>query len=124
METIKITSSFSARRGGGKITARRFDAMAPENAEQWTKWARVEVEIDFVINETGEEWLVVISGGPTGFESVQVSDLRKQISEAVWPYWLACIGTAYIPGGRAWDRLEIPCEELVDLVDLIMLKEE
>lgn len=64
----------------------------------------------------GETWLY-LRGGPTGFESIQVSEETRDI---VGEYgWHACAGTS-----ERWDELYIPAGEMKRVFDLILGVEE
>ncbi len=53
----------------------------------------------------GEQWLHIIDGGVTGYESFQLTDIA--IEEASKTGWYACAGTH-----NRWDTLYIPPEEM------------
>ncbi len=77
------------------------------NAIRTNAWTGVEektsVQIRFEIGYNECEW-IHLTGGPTGYESMQVNDLDRTIKAGGW---LACMGTE-----RRYDRLLVPVLEL------------
>lgn len=68
------------------------------------------IDIDF---ELKGEWLYVIRGGVTGFESANVKSLvEKYPKRGVFSQWVACAGTLNL-----YHRLEIPMSEVIKFLE-------
>ena len=70
------------------------------------------VDVDFEIRtheSLDGQWIHVIKGGVTGYESAEVRKLIKDYPRrSVFYYWVACGGT-----NRKYHRLNIPMSEVI-----------
>jgi hypothetical protein len=72
-----------------------------------------EVSIDCEVRKghDGKDWIYIVNGGITGYESMPLDELDKAISS---DGWLANFGTR-----RRWDSMLVPSHELMFLKEAL-----
>lgn len=70
------------------------------------------VQLTYYVRLASNRWYLKLKGGPTGYESISMEDLRECVNKK--SSWTACDGAPYV-----WDRLVIPKEELAALLEIV-----
>lgn len=88
----------------------------------WKTQVEAQVELNYFARfGPFHQWWFYIIGGPTGFKSFNMDN-----SNNIKGGWWACAGTYYDPevgfGGRYWDGLFVPEEELTKAVKYLKEK--